>query len=174
MRIAISAGHGKGDPGAVNPRLNLVEHEAAVAVCLALESRMTAHGIPFFVVPYNKYTLGEKIAIVNAEHMKRAFDQAIEVHFNSNAGTPGAGTEVLHYSVKNGPLAARMSTAIARRIGTVDRGAKKRDGLGWLNKTLPPALIVEVLFLNNDREAVMIKHSGFASKVAAGIMEGLL
>lgn len=173
MRIGISAGHGKGDPGAVNPRLNLVEHEAAVAACVALEARLKAAGISYFVVPYSKYSLGEKIAVLNAEHLKRPITQAIEVHFNSNAGTPGAGTEVLHHSVKNGPLAARMSAAISRRLGLLDRGAKKRDGLGWLTKTKPPALIVEVLFINNDTEADLIKTPGFAGRVAAGIVEAL-
>lgn len=173
MRFAISAGHGKGDSGAINATYGLQEHDAAVVVCRVLVTRLLALGHQVFVVEYGKYTLGEKIRLVNAEHLKRPFAFALEIHMNSNAGTPGSGTEVLHYSVKNALVAARMSAGIAKRLGTKDRGAKKRDGLGWLTKTLPPSLIPEILFINRDSEAVLIRSSGFAHRVADGIIEGL-
>lgn len=173
MRIAISAGHGKGDPGAVNKTLGLEEHREARRICEELEQELQLRGFNVFVVEYNSFSLKEKIAEVNRAHAESPIGHALEIHFNSNAGEPAHGTEVLHLSVKNKDLAEHMSNKIALAIGTVSRGAKQRMNLGWLKQTKPPALIVEVLFINNDSEALKVNQPDFAKNVAVAIAESL-
>lgn len=173
MRIAISAGHGKGDPGAVNETLGLQEHAEAVKICREFERQLQEVGIDVLVIPYGVFSLKEKIAEVNAAHAESQIAQAIEVHFNSNPGPPAYGTEVLFQSVKNRDIAKEISRELATAIGTTDRGAKQRMNLGWLKQTKPPALIVEVLFINNNDEASKVKGLDFAERAAAGITRGL-
>lgn len=172
MRIAISAGHGGKDPGTVNPRLGLQEHAEALTVAEELHGHLSAAGVHTFFVEPGRFTLDEKIREVNESHRGFPFDWAIEIHFNSAENDDAHGTEVWHWSMKNAAMAARMSAAISRRIGTKDRGAK-HGSLKWTRLTAPPALLVECLFLNNDDEAQKVKAPTFAKHVAAGIVEAL-
>ena len=102
---------------------------------------------------------------MNEIHGTSRFDWAIEIHFNSALNPKAKGTEVLYYSTKNAGVATRMSRAIASSLGTRDRGSKNRNNLGWLRKTDPPALIVEVLFINNkggrwqDPRSIVLRKS---------------
>src|SRR5687767_10372591 len=100
MRIAISAGHGGKDPGAVNERLGLQEHAEAVKICDALARKLQEQSVAVFVIAYGRFTLKEKITEVNESHAQFPISQAIEVHFNSNAGAAAHGTEVLYQSSK--------------------------------------------------------------------------
>lgn len=172
MRLAISAGHGNQDPGAVNAAHGLIEHVEAYRIAWLLRDVLERgdHSVEFISC---FQTLGEKISQVNRLHAERRVDLAIEIHFNSSTSTTARGTEVLHYSPKNEALALLISHAISRALGTRDRGAVKRDNLGWLKRTDPPALILEVLFLSNDLEAQKIGLFGFHQTVAQAIAEAL-
>ena len=172
MRICISAGHGLRDPGALNDSLKLREHVEAYGIVWELRDTLKAAGHQVEFISCFQ-TLGNKIANVNQLHLNKRFDWAIEVHFNSARSNQANGTEVLFLSEKNKAAARKMSAAIASALGTRDRGAKKRTNLGWLKKTKPPALIVEVLFLNNANEAKKINHRKFGQKTSEAILAGL-
>jgi N-acetylmuramoyl-L-alanine amidase len=160
MRICISAGHGLRDPGAVNNKLRLKEHLHAYAIAWELRDSLEALGHKVEFISCFQ-TLGEKIQNVNTLHRQVPFDLAVEIHFNSAASPQANGTEVLYYSTKNQSRAAMISAALATALDTRDRGAVKRDNLGWLKRTDPPALIVETLFIQNEQEARIMHSPGF-------------
>jgi N-acetylmuramoyl-L-alanine amidase len=150
MRIALSIGHGLRDPGAVNGLL--FEHLEAYKIGWFLRDALEARGHAVELISCFQI-LGAKIRAVNALHEARPLDLALEVHFNSAADPRANGTEVLFLSAKNEALAARVSKQLSITLGTRNRGAVKRDNLGWLKQTAPPALIVEVLFISSSLDA---------------------
>ena len=84
-------------------------------------------------------------------HNSKVRDLDISVHFNAYVETAKAmGTEVLY--VTQGALAADMSDAIAA-AGFVNRGAKKRTDLFFLNNTAMPSLLLEICFVDSDADA---------------------
>ncbi|AZJ23153.1 N-acetylmuramoyl-L-alanine amidase [Bacillus wiedmannii bv. thuringiensis] len=60
------------------------------------------------------------------------------------------GVEVLCYSEKEAPMAARISAEIAKRTGWEDRGAKLRPDLGVIRSSNCPFFLVEAGFIDND------------------------
>jgi N-acetylmuramoyl-L-alanine amidase len=169
MRIALSIGHGLNDPGAISGLY--IEHVEAYKIAWLLrdalkEKKHTVDLISCF------QELPAKIREINEAHQVKPFDLAVEIHFNSAADPKANGTEVLYYSPKNESLAAKISKALAGAIGTRDRGAVKRDNLGFLKQTNCPALIVEVLFISNPRECAAIDIT-FSRRVAEAIASAL-
>ncbi|MFU2033197.1 N-acetylmuramoyl-L-alanine amidase C-terminal domain-containing protein [Bacillus wiedmannii] len=60
------------------------------------------------------------------------------------------GVEVLCYSEKEAPMAARISAEIAKRTGWEDRGAKLRPDIGVIRSSNCPFFLVEAGFIDND------------------------
>ncbi|MCU5595089.1 N-acetylmuramoyl-L-alanine amidase C-terminal domain-containing protein [Bacillus mobilis] len=60
------------------------------------------------------------------------------------------GVEVLCYSAKEAPMAARISAEIAKRTGWEDRGAKLRPDLGVIRSSNCPFYLVEAGFIDNE------------------------
>ena len=80
-------------------------------------------------------------------------DLDVSVHFNcSDDGTTSRaiGVEVLY--VTQGALAEKVSAAISEVSTLIDRGAKYRDDLFFLNNTAAPAILIEVCFVNSETD----------------------
>ena len=70
------------------------------------------------------------------------------MHFNAYVETDKPmGTEVLF--VTQPTLAGEMSAAIANAGDFIDRGAKKRTDLFFLNSTEMPAILIETCFVDS-------------------------
>lgn len=169
MRIALSVGHGLRDPGAINNEL--FEHLEVYKITWLLRNALEAKGHAVELISCFQM-LAAKIRNVNALHETKPFDLALEMHFNSAADSRANGTEVLYYSPKNEQLAARLSLGLSNAIGLRNRGAVKRDNLGWLKQTAPPALIVEVLFISNPGDCSAIDAT-FHRRVAEALASSL-
>jgi hypothetical protein len=74
------------------------------------------------------------------------------VHFNAyEQVSKPMGTEVLY--VTQSSLAAQVSSAIAVSCGFINRGAKKRTDLFFLNNTAMPSILIEVCFVDSEADA---------------------
>lgn len=99
-------------------------------------------------------------------------DLFVSIHCNAYDGAAN-GTETLVYS-KSGAaaeLAARVQSAVVRRLGTRDRGVKERRDLGVLRLTRCPAVLVETAFIDNESDAWLLKNrqEEFARAICEGI-----
>ncbi|KAB7635296.1 N-acetylmuramoyl-L-alanine amidase C-terminal domain-containing protein [Bacillus sp. B3-WWTP-C-10-D-3] len=79
----------------------------------------------------------------------RPNDVGFAWHLNKHNGE-GHGVEVLCYSAKEAPMAARISAEIAKRTGWKDRGAKIRPDIGVIRSSNCPFFLVEAGFIDND------------------------
>ncbi|MCU5426966.1 N-acetylmuramoyl-L-alanine amidase [Bacillus cereus] len=81
----------------------------------------------------------------------RPNDVGFAWHNNASNGE-GHGVEVLCYSEKEAPMAARISAEIAKRTGWKDRGAKIRPDIGVIRSSNCPFFLIEAGFIDNDSD----------------------
>ena len=84
-------------------------------------------------------------------HNSKERDLDVSVHFNAYIETTSPmGTECLY--ITQSTLASHMAGAVAAR-GFVNRGAKKRTDLYFLNQTFKPSILMEVCFVDSAANA---------------------
>jgi hypothetical protein len=87
-------------------------------------------------------------------------DLDISVHFNSTEDkglTKPIGTEVWYKT--QGELATKVSTAMSKASGLIDRGKKHTDSLAFLNNTQAKSLLLEVCFVNSSADVDLYEES---------------
>jgi len=150
MKFVLSSGHGKLVRGAsgildeVNEARRVVDQVAELLRQLEVE-----------VVTFHDDTSTSQNENLNAIvdfHNAQERDGDISVHFNAYEDTSKPmGTEVL-YSTQS-EAAAIVSDAIASAGMFIDRGAKYRSDLFFLNQTEKPAILIEVCFVDSEADA---------------------
>lgn len=149
MKVAISSGHGKYVRGA-SEYMDEVEQARRVVENVADE----LHAAGVLVSTFHddtSTTQDENLATIVAWHNAQDRDYDVSVHFNAYQPTnEGMGTEVCYLSQKD--LAATLSGAIAESGDLIDRGAKVRSDLYFLNHTDQPAVLIEVCFVDSKTD----------------------
>jgi len=154
MRIVISSGHGKYIRGAsgnpVPPQLDEVDEARAVVNKVA--ELLHNGGVDVVVFHDNvSTTQSENLnRIVEFHNAQGSHDLDVSVHFNAYDGN-AHGTECLY--VTQDQLAGHVSAAISDAGGFVNRGAKYRSDLAFLNGTNEPAILIETCFCDNTGDS---------------------
>lgn len=172
-KIAVFAGHGGSDPGAVAN--GLYEKTLTLEMSLALTAELRRRG---YEVINNRTTdtdrsLNADIRLANSENVAAV----IELHLNSNSGTPGTGTETYYSVTGKGRELAELINRNLVKIGYADRGAKTYpnifggDYLAILRYTDAPAVLVEVFFINNPSDLSLYDPNKIAVAIADAVQE---
>jgi N-acetylmuramoyl-L-alanine amidase len=149
MRVVISSGHGLYVRGACGI---LDEVDEARRVVNRVAEELQSRGAEVMVFHDNSSrSQNENLnAIVNF-HNAQERDLDVSVHFNAYEQVEKPmGTEVLY--VTQHALAEEVSAAIAS-CGFINRGAKRRDDLFFLNNTEKPAILLEICFVDSEADA---------------------
>jgi N-acetylmuramoyl-L-alanine amidase len=153
MMIVISSGHGLYVRGAVGPEpWGLDEVDEARRVVAEVAQRLSDAGNEVEQLHDNvSHNQSDNLHWIVSHH--NAFPAAdrldVSVHFNAYLETTGGrGVEVCYISQKD--LAARVSSAIANAGGLINRGAKYRSDLYFLNGTTGSrgAILIETCFVD--------------------------
>jgi N-acetylmuramoyl-L-alanine amidase len=158
MKIVISSGHGKYIRGASCPPPGLDEVDEARKVVDKVAELWRDNGVDVDVFHDNTSTSQNQNlnAIVNY-HNSKSRDYDVSVHFNAyNKTNNPMGVEVLYVTQQK--LAADTSLAIAQAGGFINRGAKKRTDLFFLNSTEMPAVLLEVCFVDSYTDAELYRQ----------------
>ena len=154
-QFVISSGHGKFVPGSKG---YLDEVEEARKVVNRIYTILTNdfNGVGFKFHDDTSTTQSQNLTtIVNFHNSKtRSFD--ISVHFNA-AGETATGSECLYYNEQ--ALSTKVSQSMAKSLGIIDRGAKKRKELYFLKYTRKKAILLEVCFVTNKKDADAYKKN---------------
>jgi len=149
MKIAISSGHGKYVRGAVGPQgwgLDEVNEARKVVPKVAEFLRANGNTVHTFNDDTSTTQQQNLNTIVNW-HNKQDRELDISVHFNAYVPTElGRGDETLY--VTQQALATKITNAICSVSGLINRGAKKRSDLYFLNGTNKPAVLLEICFVD--------------------------
>ena len=168
--VAIDAGHGGGNPGAVyNGRQ---EKDDVLALALAVGTILEQNGVEVYYTrtsdvyesPYQKAMEGNA---VNADYF-------VSLHRNSSPyPNQYTGVETLVYN-RYGE-AARLAYNINSRLadlGFENQGVNERQNLVVLNRTRMPAALVEVGFINTDADNQLYDER--FNEIAQAIADGIL
>ncbi len=182
MKVFINPGHDKEhDSGAVNPTTGLRECDVAAEVGALVADYLEAAGCECRILQSDNLA-GEseyfdrqgKSVCGDANNWEA--DVFVSIHCNA-ANCEAHGTEAECYDADSGNDGAQLAQCIQSQIvdalGTTDRGIKSRPGLLVLRQTDMPAVLVEMAFIDNDRDAVLLtnRQDDFARAIARGVTD---
>ncbi len=172
-QVAIDPGHGGSEPGAVGPT-GTTEKAVNLAIALKLRDLLTAQGATVIM------TRDQDVSVSLLERAKRAnqanADIFISIHANGFYQESANGTET-YYNPDNHPRSGLLGQHVHRemlaKVALRDRGLKTGN-YTVLKETMMPSILVEVAFLTNPAEELLLKDSAFQQKAAQGITQGVL
>jgi N-acetylmuramoyl-L-alanine amidase len=170
LRIAIDAGHGGGNTGTYGPT-GSSEKELALAVSLKLRQALQMQGAKVLMTRITERFVDNKDRILM--YRDSLPDLLVSIHFNSSADpiyTGGTSTYYRHIGFRN------LSRDIYKRM--LELGLKEYGNTGSFNFMLNspieyPNALVEILFLSNPEEEMLILEDDFQQKVVEKIVLGI-
>jgi N-acetylmuramoyl-L-alanine amidase len=197
--VAIDAGHGGRDTGAVGPippgtptglpprvddrgRTALFEKDVNLDIAARLQAALTALGARTLMTRTTDLGGGDRAwPTVRADLRSRTgianeagVDVFVSVH-NNALRTTTSGTETFHYYYA-GAASRRLALEVQRQmlaaLGLPDRGVKSA-GFYVLRHTRMPAILTESAFLTNPREALLLADPVVRQRIAEAIARGV-
>ncbi|MBR4171419.1 MAG: N-acetylmuramoyl-L-alanine amidase, partial [Kiritimatiellae bacterium] len=193
LRVMVDAGHGGSDGGAVSRDKTLMEKDVTLSIARELGALLATNG---FTVCYTRtndvdVSLSRRVQLAS----ENATDIFVSVHVNKAKNTQACGIETYLLPSSGFPGTAEGSSnrgwqpgnrndyfnvmlgyLIQRRLiaGTVDldRGLK-RQSFYVLRGICCPAVLVEVGFLSNQKEAADMTQAEWRRKKAEAIYRGI-
>lgn len=167
MFFAVDCGHCPKSTGA-SGYLNELTEDRKIGAALIKELKARGHEV-VDVTPAD--SAAESLTGRANRANSAGADFFVSIHLNAGQGT---GTEVLTTSNSGAKTeAARTSATLAKALGLRDRGRKDRNNVTVIKKTKMPAMLVEVCFVDTQKDADAYRKLGPAG-VATAIANGIL
>lgn len=185
--IAIDAGHGGPDGGAVS-REGLIEKDINLSVSLYLRDYLQQAGAIVVMSREGDYDLAAEgtkgYSKRKTEDLKqrvrsieeKGADLFISVHMNSVPSGRWSGAQTFYYPSNEGnkALAGFVQDELRATLENTDRVAKTVNTLYLLKALKMPAALVEVGFLSHPQESVLLGDDVYQRKVATSIYRGIM
>lgn len=185
--IAIDAGHGGPDGGAVS-KDGLVEKEVTLAISTYLRDYLQQAGAIVVMTreedkdlaqPGTKGYSRRKTEDLHARADMIAAKQAdalVSIHLNSIASSRWRGAQTFYHSLHPGSkvLAEMIQGELKASMQNTTRSASTEDTLFLLRTLNIPSVLVEVGFLSNMEESALLANQQYQQKMAAAIYQGIL
>lgn len=186
MKVFINPGHDLDyDSGAVSPRTGLRECEVAAHVGALVKHYLEAAGCTC------KLMQSDNLAPTSTGRSRYADRQGptvtetandwdadifVSIHCNSAEADEACGTETFAYDLDGGEgekLATCIQDQIVDALNTVNRGVKANPKLFVLRYTAMPAVLVELGFISNESDEVLLtdRQDDFARAIARGVTD---
>ena len=180
IKIYIDQGHNPSSPNAGAEGNGYREQDITYEVGTILARLLRENGN--FDVRLSRPASTTSLGTTNASSLRARVNEAnswgadyfISIHTNASVSSSSSGSEALVYSSPS--VAANLGEDILRELnittGLRNRGIKLRPGLYVLRKTNMPAVLVEIGFISNSRDANLMANS--PQLFAEGIYNGIL
>lgn len=172
-RIALDAGHGGSDPGAVYKGRQ--EKDDTLDLTLAVGDILKKNGIDVY---YTRTTDEYETPFKKATDANNSgADLFVSIHRNSSENpNQYSGVETLVYSDTG--LKAEVARNINNQLedaGFKNLGVDERKNLVVLKRTKMPAVLIETGFINNDKDNYLFdeEFDSIAQAIADGILESI-
>ncbi|MCW5942129.1 MAG: N-acetylmuramoyl-L-alanine amidase [Fimbriimonadaceae bacterium] len=177
--VVIDPGHGGDDPGARNPADQTFEKNLTLAVGMKAAQRLTEAGATVLMTRRSDVFIGlrERSEVAN----RNAADFFVSIHINSNARPNSTSGTISFYHLKDpiGRLLAEcMQSELAKVTGLPDIGVWSdgriySSGFAVLRHSQVPATLLELGFINHQRDRSVMRTERFQDSVAEAIVRGL-
>lgn len=184
LTIAVDAGHGGKDPGAIGPS-GAPEKNNTLPVALKLADLLRSAGVNVVLTRStdvspagSNYTqtldLQARVKIAN----NAKADLFVSIHNDAFTNSAVGGTSTFYssgnpQSSKSQALAAMVQSELVKQLGLSNRGVKNAQ-FYVIKNTNMPAILVELGFISNPKEEVLLSSPAFQQKAATGIFQGIL
>ena len=184
--IVIDAGHGGIDPGAVSAK-GVLEKDITLGIASKLEILLKRAAVFVVMVRHSDYDLADssELNLLNRKRQDLSrrvaiaeeanADLYISIHANYFPSPIWSGAQTFYYEgfEEDQKLAKIIQAELVRHLGPNHRLAKGGD-FRVLRDTSMPAVLVEVGFLSNPKEADLLKEDSYQARVAEAIFSGIL
>lgn len=180
--IYIDPGHGGKDPGATYK--DIYESNINLSISLKLGNILEKNGA---IVLYTR-TGDYDLAINNAINRKRSdlsrranvinesnCDMFISIHLNSIASSTWKGAQVFYDDInsENKKIAEIFQSVLKENLKTT-RKYKEMNDMYMYKRIKVPGVLVEVGFLSNPNERILLQDNTYQNKVSQSLYEGVI
>ncbi len=181
IKIFIDQGHNPVNPNAGSEGNGYREQDITYRIGVDLAALLNAN--PQFSARLSRQNSTELLGTTNTTSLSARTNAAnawgadyfISLHTNAAASSQATGTEAFVYSTVTPAyeLAQEIVKKISEDAGLVNRGVFVRPGLYVLKRTAMPAVLVEMGFITNARDARLMATQPqlFANAIYQGILE---
>ena len=180
IKIFIDQGHNPQNPNAGAEANGLREQDITYEVGIRLADLLRAN--PNFEVMLSRNTAEESLGTTTAESLQTRVNTAngwgadyfISIHCNSNPNAEISGSEAYVFRLYSAAydLARCLLAGLHDATGLQNRGVMTNPGLYVLRKTKMPSVLVELGYLTNLQDAVLLKDD--PQSFAKGLYNGIL
>lgn len=177
--IAIDAGHGGADPGAIGFN-GTAEKEINLLLAKKLQTLLEEKGAVVIMTrtddtvysDVKKDDLDHRAKIVT----KKKAELFISIQCNAVPGSSYHGAQVFYYpESKDGKLLAEsIQDSLVKKLKNTDRKALTLSSAYIIYVLDMPAIIVETGFLSNPEEEALLNDNNYQEKVTAAIYGGIV
>ena len=179
IKIFIDQGHNPKNPNAGAEGNGLREQDIVFRVGIALAELLRGNGN--FDVRLSRPEADTQLGASNATSLRLRVEDAnawgadyfISLHTNAADSAAATGSEAFVYSQGGAAsgLAADILASLEEETGLFDRGVFSRPSLYVLRRTAMPAILLELGFITNPRDARLMNEE--PELFARGIYEGI-
>lgn len=178
--ICLDPGHGGGDPGAIGPA-GTQEKDNNLAIALLLRDKLEKNGATVIMTreidtdvkspdATDKEELGARVDIAN----NHGSDIFISIHNDAFTNPQASGSTIYHYGSPEGiRLATAIQKSLVEGLGTNDRGTRFAS-FYVIRYTDMPAVLVEVAFISNPEEEILLSSVDGRYNTADCIFQGIV
>lgn len=169
--IAVDAGHGGSDPGAVVSGVQ--EKTINYAIATKLKALLEAQGAKVLMIREQDSTVDIYVRAGIANQARA--DAYISIHHNTASSPKATGTETWYYpDPEKRAFAQAVHKAVIANTGAVDREIKESLGFVVTRETRMPSALVEVGFMSNPQDMAKALDEEYQLRVAQGILQGIM
>lgn len=168
--ICLDAGHGGHSSGARG--LNNLEKDLCLRMALELKRELEARGARVVMTRDTDVFVGldERCQIANST----GSEIFISIHLNSTPTRNSAsGTETYWHTAQSFPLAQALHQRMLSVVGKPDRGIRNR-GFYVVRNTTMPSVLLEVAFINNEQDELLLATPELHANLAVALAEGVV
>ncbi len=176
FHIALDAGHGGYDPGAIGCDHISYEKNFTLDIVLRLSDLLSKHNTTLLLTRNQDIFISKEARVKFIE--KNQADVLISIHLNSAAASQASGYEFWispnrgNYN-KNLQFSRVLQQVFKEKIKLVNREIRKNN-FYVLTHTEVPAVLVEVCFMSNKDDLAWISKPESRQEVAQALYEGIL
>lgn len=163
--VAIDAGHGGRDPGAIGPT-GLQEKDVVLDIAQRVRELLVRAGVRVVMTR-------ETDTYVDLPDRPRTAKQQgasvfVSIHANASTRSAVAGSETYYLSPQSLVLAQLIQEELGRVPGLANRGVRTANFL-VLREADMPAVLVEVAYLSNADEEARLRQAAFRQRLAEAV-----
>lgn len=173
IKIAIDAGHGGDDAGAIGPT-GVKEKEINLDIAKKLQKTLEDNGAQVVMIRQDD----TNVPLYERPLKAKKENALILLSLHSNALADGAdpyakhGTSVYYYNRESVELAKTIRDVMTKELGTKDDGVCKCSFV-LTRPTMPLSVLVEVAYMIHPDEYKLLLDDGFRQKAAEALKKSL-